>query len=75
MNLICNVCKCRLNVIVILFLVDIIIINSFVVMFCNRYVLIGYKVNKYGINLFLNDVENNFVFFEFLFILLLVEWK
>lgn len=69
------VCKCRLNVIVILFLVDIIIINSFVVMFCNRYVLIGYKVNKYGINLFLNDVENNFVFFEFLFILLLVEWK
>lgn len=67
--------KCRLDVIVILFLVDIIIINSFVVMFCNRYVLIGYKVNKYGINLFLNDVENNFVFFEFLFILLLVEWK
>lgn len=69
------VCKCRLNVIVILFLVDIIIINSFVVMFCNKCVLIGYKVNKYGINLFLNDVENNFVFFEFLFILLLVEWK
>lgn len=67
--------KCRPNVTVTLFLADIIIINSFVAMFCNKRVPIGHKANKHGINLFLNDAENNFVSSEFPFTLLSVEWK